>query len=333
MNVKTMNKPYLYFDDIDGQEQYDRSIEDTAPAKFPSQGQLKLLLCELFFLNKLQIHGLLDNSTIVYLGSAPGTHIKWLYDHFIQLGVSLQWILIDGRKHDSILSNLNNVTIVTRFADEQYLRELRKKLRNRRIILISDVRTNKPGKEPSTDDLLNDYTLQNTTISVLRPAASIIKWRCPFPDQWIHEFYIPCGKELLQPFAPSYSAELRIISIHTKTPLQLRLITLEDAHIYENKMFYINNNIRKKIIINFDYPNQNYDIFHMYFLLSNILCHRTFNDTKSKVLFLHQSIFKFLKIPLSVTSKIKNEQIQRDIPFKDTVSKGRDTQRSIRYNK
>ncbi len=329
--ASSMEKPYLYFDELDCELDYDPSTSKEPNKKLNSQGQLKLLIEELFFLSRLQKHGILDGSTILYIGSSPGTHIKYLRDHFLELGVVIKWILIDGRKADPILTGLRNVTLITRFVDEEYLRVLKKQLKGSKIILISDIRCKREGSEPTTDDLLVNYALQNKMLSVLNPIASNLKWRCPFPDQWIKDFYVPRGRELLQPFSPSYSAELRLISIHVNNePIRLRLVTLEDAVKYEKKMFYLNKIVRNRIVLNFNYPNQNYDFFHSYHLLKTVYSNREFIDDKSKVLYFHQSIFKFLKIPFVTTEKIRHEPIQRKIPSEDTVPEDGSGERSVR---
>ncbi|QHG62627.1 poly(A) polymerase small subunit [Cetacean poxvirus 1] len=327
MNTLSLDKPYMYFNEIDGELNYEES--DEFSKKLPFQGQLKLLIEEIYFLSKLQKHGLLDGSTIVYIGSAPGIHIRYLRDHFVGLGVVIKWILIDGRKHDHTLNGLINISLVTKFVDESYLHTIKKQLSNTRIILISDIRSKRGTSEPTTSDLLHNYTLQNIMVSVLKPIASNLKWRCPFPNQWIKEFYIPAGKELLQPFAPKYSAEMRLISIYTGEPIKLTLITKNDAINYEKKMYYLNKNIRDKIIVNFDYPNQEYDFFHMYSLLKSVFTHKEFSNIKTKILYLHQSIFKFLKIPNTNTEKIKHESEQCKISSKNTVSKNRGSKKSV----
>nr|WGO62695.1 poly-A associated protein [Wadden Sea poxvirus] len=333
MNIESMNKPFMYFDEIDNELDYNKEDENKSIKKLPSQGQLKLLLGELFFLSKLQRHGMLDGSTIVYIGSAPGTHIKYLRNHFLNMGLVIKWILIDGRQHDTILIGLRDINIVTRFVDEKYIRILYKQLYPSKIILISDIRSIRGGNEPNTNDLLSNYALQNIIVSILKPIASNLKWRCPFPDQWVNDFYIPNGNELLQPFSPSFSAEMRLITIYTGEPIRLRCITKSDSIKYEKKMYYFNKIIRNKIIINFDYPNQEYDFFHMYFMLRTVYCNKDFQTTKSKVLFLHQSIFRFLKIPIITTERINNEPIQCKIPCKNTLLKSRNSKKSTFNNK
>ncbi|CCD83243.1 poly(A) polymerase and RNA methyltransferase [Squirrelpox virus] len=334
MNAEHMDRPYIYFDQLDGTRDYDSEKEASRKSeRMPSQGQLKLLLGELFFLSKLQRYGLLDGSNIVYVGSAPGTHIRFLRDHFADLGVTLKWTLIDGRRHDGSLRGLRDVTLVTRFADEEYTRSLRRHLRGARVILISDVRSKRGGDEPSTEDLLRDYALQNTIVSILNPAAFSLKWRCPFPGQWVRDFYVPCGKEMLQAFAPPYSAELRILSISTGEPVKLRCINLDTASDYEKKMFFFNDVVRRRVVVNFDYPNQEYDYYHMYYLLRNVFCEKEFPSTKAKVLFLHHKIFKFLNIPLSPTERLRDEPVQRPLPSKDPVPEGGDRARPVRGDK
>ncbi|ABI99061.1 poly(A) polymerase small subunit [Deerpox virus W-1170-84] len=333
MEAISMDKPFMYFDEIDNELEYDPKSAEEKPKKLPYQGQLKLLLCELFFLSKLQRHGILDGATIIYIGSAPGTHIKYIRDHFLSMGLIIKWILIDGRKHDCILEGLRDVQLITKFVDESYIKFLKKKTFPSKIILISDVRSKRGGSEPSTNDLLSNYALQNIMVTILKPVASSLKWRCPFPDQWIKDFYIPYGNEMLQPFAPKYSAELRLISIYSGDPIKLRCITKEDALKYEKKMYYLNKVVRNKIVINFDYSNQEYDFFHMYHMLRTIYSNKPFISIKAKVLYFHQSIFKFLKIPLTYTEKINNEPTQRKISSKNTLSKNRSTKKSLRDNK
>ncbi|ASK51273.1 Poly (A) polymerase small subunit [Eptesipox virus] len=333
MDSITMDKPLMYFNEITGSLDYDPNSSKEVAKKLPYQGQLKLMLSELFFLSKLQRHGMLDGSTILYIGSAPGTHIKYLRDHFISMGIVIKWILIDGRPHDKILNGLRDVTLITKFVDEAFLKSLYKQLYPSKIILISDIRSKRDGAEPSTSDLLSNYALQNMMISILKPIASSLKWRCPFPDQWIQDFYIPHGNELLQPFAPSYSAEMRLISIYTTEPIKLKCITKFDAIKYEKNMFYLNKIVRNTIILNFDYPNQEYDFFHMYYMLKTIYTNKEFVSEKAKVLYLQHSIFKFLKIPISSTEKIQYEPTQRKIFSKNSMSKDRNIKRSVRYHK
>ncbi|ATI21175.1 polymerase small subunit VP39 [Eastern grey kangaroopox virus] len=290
-----LKKPFLYYDELTRERAYDARAERAGAAKFPSQGQLKLLLGELYFLNKLLKRNLLQDAVVVYIGSAPGRHIRYLRDHFYALNVRLRWVLIDGREHDRCLSGLEGVTILQRFVDEPYLHKLRLRFQGENVVLISDIRSMR-GAEPTTDDLLRDYSLQNSMVCILKPMASSLKWRCPFPDQWVRDFYTVCGKEMLQPFAPAYSAELRLLTFYDRAPVRLRCVTLETAHEYEKRMFYLNDIVRRSIVLNFDYPRQEYDFYHMFHLLNTIVCPRKFSSAKKKVLFLQQSIFNYLRI-------------------------------------
>ncbi|AUD40238.1 polyA polymerase small subunit [Flamingopox virus FGPVKD09] len=293
-----MTKPYMFFNELVGEEDYNKALEGSN-TKFQGQGQLKLLLGELYFLNTLiKNKTLCSDTVIVYIGSAPGSHIKFLYHYMDDLKIDLKWILIDGRDHDQSLENLKNVSIIHRFVDEQYLFKLRNMIRkNNKIILISDIRSLR-GKEPTSEDLLHDYALQNQMVSILKPIASSLKWRCPFPDQWIRDFYIPCGDEFLQPFAPPFSAEMRLLSCYSRAPIRLIRIDKNAAIEYEKKMFYLNTKIRPKIVLDFDYPNQKYDYFYMFYILKDIVLptSKEFSTYKQKVIFLQESIFTALNI-------------------------------------
>lgn len=324
-----MDRPLFYFRDIEHTREYDAALESAETHRFASQGQLKLLIGELFFLSKLHQLALLSGSTVVYIGSAPGTHIRFLVDHFKALGASVRWVLVDGRAHDPAL-RMPDVTIVTRFVDGRYLTKLRQSLRDARVVLISDIRSKRGDGEPSTEDLLRDYALQNSMVDILKPVASSLKWRCPFPDQWVRDFYMPCGREMLQPFAPTFSAEMRLIVLSINAPPRLRCITLAAARDYERRMFYLNSVVRRRIIVNFDYPNQEYDFFHMFYLLNTVACSCEFPSPKKKVLFLQQAIFRFLGIRLPSTERIRHEPAQRGVPGKDPVPKGRDQQKPVR---
>ncbi|ARE67766.1 SWPV1-155 [Shearwaterpox virus] len=298
MNIIELSKPFMFYNELVNKQDYDKSVESSCKTKFHGQGQLKLLLGELYFMNILLKNNMLYSDTVViYIGSAPGSHIKFLYNHLESLGIKLKWILIDGRDHDPSLITLKNVTIIQRFVDEQYLFKLHEKLKKEKVILISDIRSLR-GKEPTSEDLLHDYSLQNLMISILKPIASSLKWRCPFPDQWIRDFYIPLGDEFLQPFAPTYSAEMRLLGSYIRGPIRLIKITKDAAVEYEKKMFYLNNKVRKGIVLDFDYPKQEYDFFHMFYILKDLVVSESleFSTDKQKVVFLQDSIFKSLNI-------------------------------------
>ncbi|ABJ08987.1 poly(A) polymerase small subunit [Nile crocodilepox virus] len=288
----SMPKPYLFFSDLSGEEEYSADYEQR---RFRSQGQLKLLLGELYFLDQLSKAGTLSGSpTVVYIGSAPGTHIRYLRDHFAKLGYELRWVLIDGREHDASLRGLPDVELVTRFVNEAYLHRLRAKLGDRAVVLISDIRAVRDG-EPRTEDMLEDYRLQNKMVEVLKPVAFSLKWRCPFPDQWTKDFVVIKGAEFLQPFRPSYSTEMRLLSLNGR-PLTIRHVTLDAAKEYERKLFYLNHRVRRCTVLSFDFYNQGYDYFHAYWLLKDLSYPAVFQSEKIKAAFLLQEIFDFLGI-------------------------------------
>ncbi|ALA62471.1 poly(A) polymerase small subunit PAPS [Turkeypox virus] len=298
MNILDAERPFMFYNELTCKQDYNKNIESSCKNKFPCQGQLKLLIGEIYFLNRLIKEDILcSNTVIIYIGSAPGNHIKFLHNYLNSINIYPKWILIDGRDHEASLEGLKDVTIVQRFVDEPYLFKLRNITKKDKVVLISDIRSLR-GKEPTTEDLLHDYALQNMMISILAPVASSLKWRCPFPEQWLDDFYIPYGEEFLQPFAPTFSAEMRILGIYVKAPIRLLRINKDIALEYEKKMFYLNNIIRRSIVLDFDYPIQDYDFFHMFHILKDIVIPESlqFLTDKQKVIFLQDSIFKSLNI-------------------------------------
>lgn len=124
MDVVSLDKPFMYFEEIDNELDYEPESANEV-AKTAVSRTVKTITRRIIFLSKLQRHGILDGATVVYIGSAPGTHIRYLRDHFYNLGMIIKWMLIDGRHHDPILNGLRDVTLVTRFVDEEYLRSIK----------------------------------------------------------------------------------------------------------------------------------------------------------------------------------------------------------------
>lgn len=206
-------------------------------------GQNKLFIYEALFLTLvLDYIKSFKNYIILYIGSAPGTHIVDLVSLFKQYG-NPEWHFYDDLPHDETLVNISidskKINIFNKyFGKDDYI-----KYTNKNIILISDIRTNVKGKEPTTANLINDYKIQNDVLVKLSPKFSSLKYRCPFPDDFnINSITKPNGVEILQTKTPEYSAELRIF---TSSGNGFKDVFIQDALEYEEKMFYYNKVIRK----------------------------------------------------------------------------------------
>jgi Poly A polymerase regulatory subunit len=136
---------------------------------------------------------------------------------------------------------------------------------------ISDIRTNMTGVETTDADMIWNLAQQYNWIQELKPKRSMLKFRHPFYTQERDEFdkviatakndlefahaidfvanyksrklIYPRGRIMLQPWAPNTSAETRLVIE------QADLATLHnygDGVEYEEKMFYLNTNIRQR---------------------------------------------------------------------------------------
>ena len=157
-NNSTLNTNFFNFNDIENivyndllSLPYNKDINDTSNITQFHWGQRKLLLSELQFfnhINKTLKAKTTKKYTIIYIGAAPGNHIKIL----LELFDNLNFILIDSRKFNkNIIQEANNKTKSSRYI--KIMKELltvdgATKLREKLIangeepIVISDIRNN-----------------------------------------------------------------------------------------------------------------------------------------------------------------------------------------------
>ena len=92
-------------------------------------------------------------------------------------------------------------------------------------------------EEPTTEDLLRDYKLQNDLVLALQPRTAFLKWRYPFPDKKEFSFSRVSSnteEEQLQAFAKVSSSELRLF---LKGPVyKLKTVTYADMISAEKRM-------------------------------------------------------------------------------------------------
>lgn len=211
-------------------------------------GQRKLLLVEIEFLINYAIN---DNETIVYAGSAPGSHILYLSNLF----PNFKWILIDPTDFDSKLLTSTQITVL----QEYFTDELAKSFNGKNVLFISDIRTADWHQMNETENELyikKDTYLQLNWVQLMKPKKAMIKLRLPYPGilksttkiKNMHNqsntdeisMELPFGDILFQPWAPPTSTETRLII------LDLNQETTYNYQIYEEQLFYHNNQTRKK---------------------------------------------------------------------------------------
>jgi hypothetical protein len=187
-------------------------------------GQLKLMLSEIQFLSE---YGHLSN-TIVYAGSAPGTHIKFLSKMFPKH----KFILWDPRAFD-----VSGPMIETH--EEFFTDEVAQTYAGKDVLFVSDIRTG-----DSEDVKCNfegrvsiDMEWQMTWHKIIRPSMGMYKFRLPYESG--KTSYMD-GVLQLQVFAPISTTELRLI-----VPQDMKL-TMYDNDTVEEQMYHFNSFVRPK---------------------------------------------------------------------------------------
>jgi len=189
-------------------------------------GQRKLLFSEIEFLTLYHQFG----DIVVYAGSALGEHILILADMFPKL----HFILVDPRKFNEDLIDVPNITLISGYLNKESAKEIKQKHNNKKILLISDIRTGLDvGKAdfPSDEEVYADMKLQQSFYELLDPEWSMFKFRLPWEAKTMS--YME-GEIYLQIFAAEQSSETRLIvgkNAKKKT---------YNAVKYDNQLYYFN---------------------------------------------------------------------------------------------
>lgn len=146
-------------------------------------GQLKLLVGEMEFLSVCRTRDLCDGAYVVYIGAAPGEHIRLLIDMFPEVA---KWILIDPApskvKHVKAEVIRNNAT-------DSLIRGIRTRLAGKRVLYISDIRT-----KPEEVTVASEMMAQARWGVHLRPEAMFLKLRFPYVER--DSTFVPLGRDL-----------------------------------------------------------------------------------------------------------------------------------------
>jgi cap2 methyltransferase len=212
-------------------------------------GQRKLLLSEILFLTKV-LDSKNDDKTVVYVGSAKGTHIKIL----VKMFPNLKFELYDPNDYDDILYSISNIKIYQQFFTD----EDAKKYKNQNVIFISDIRTVPANMKQATEkftydfqiEVLKNQDMQKKWVEIINPYYSMLKFKCPYPEvgKPLLYKYIK-GEVFKQVWAPVTSAETRLLI------KQKDNYTLQDYDIikHERQLAYFN------LARQYDFSNEKVD--------------------------------------------------------------------------
>jgi len=217
-------------------------------------GQRKLLLSEIELLTLFYQSETFKKQPdkvvyMVYAGSAPGTHIRYLWKLFPEV----YFVLYDPRDFDTVLTDRPTKHIQTHvqlFLDETAQEWQASDHPDKHVLLVSDIRT--ADTETMESDEIEDHIRQDNQwqkqwYQIMDPAAAMFKFRLPWDEK---STTYPIGDIHLQIFPPLTSTETRLIVWqpnapekeydHKKYEEQLfRFNTVERSFEYDNPLKHI----------------------------------------------------------------------------------------------
>ena len=205
-------------------------------------GQLKLMITELLFLS-LYADDTID--TVIYAGAAPGQHIYPLSKMFSHL----KFHLYDSAPFDKRLDTTENVEIFTSYFTDKDIDNYNKQGGN--YLFISDIRNlsydrNKINMRLNQEMIWKDMTDQQQWLSRLNFKHASLKFRLPFPEDFVIEKYgtevdYLDGMLIKQPYTGSFSTECRLFVNGENIKFRTW-----DLKTFEQKMFHHNKVIRQQ---------------------------------------------------------------------------------------
>lgn len=202
-----------------------RSNEST---KISENGQRKLALGEIYFFTR---YISVNNTVVLYIGSAPGDHIGMIAKRF----PTVTFVLYDPRNFHKSLYKFSNIIIKQQlFLDEDCSTfmemDCMKDCTN--LLMISDIRTWEAGTIPTEKNVYDDMSLQRNILEKIKPQHSFLKFRLNYVREGVDPNYEYLdGEIILQTWAPKGSTETRLIVGEIKPKIY-------NIHEYDEKMYY-----------------------------------------------------------------------------------------------
>jgi SAM-dependent methyltransferase len=297
-------------------------------------GQRKLLLSEIEFLTlfyKSDTYRKTPENPIyvIYAGSSPGAHIKYLWTLFPEVF----FVLYDPREFDPSITgkfSANHIhTHVQLFLDETASDWQSVDHQDKHVLLVSDIRTAEP--ETMTSDeverhIYQDNQMQKQWWYIMEPAMAMFKFRLPW-DEKTTEY--PEGDIYLQIFPPLSSTESRLIVHDPKSPMKkydhkeyeermCRFNTVERSQEYNNILEDIQLEKKEGLTNQYDCAGE-IQVLENYILLMNPGISRS--DTITTILEMSKTISKNLSKKRTLKSDQPLKKYYRDIVQKLKILK------------
>lgn len=228
-------------------------------------GQRKLLISEIEFLTIIGRTALI-NSTIVYAGAAPGTHIHLLSKLF----PSVKLILVDPAPFK--IRESDSIAILNTFFTDDLATQLSASHKN--LYFICDIRTadlSIDTPEESERRIITDMNDQMRWHTLLKSQRSMLKFRLPWDSQTTT--YL-AGRIYFPVWGNQTTTEARLI-----TDPDPSATATYDHQLYESQMFYFNTITRHSLYshhITGEGLDHCYDCRAEIHILTNYLTHFAF---------------------------------------------------------
>lgn len=225
--------------------------EDNITRSVCHWGQRKLFLSELHFLSRFSEEG----DTVIYIGAAPGRHIRFLAELFDDVNFHLY----DRSPFDPVLLSQPNIVLRNTYFDTEtiydYIEDEENQYSNEegesRLLFISDIRTADTTNEErhiSELKIAEDMRLQRVLYEDLNPRKAHLKFRLPYLHvennpvlNGATTFNYLDGEVMLQPFGRRKSTETRLIPHGPGQYIDWDLQLYSNAmytHNYKNRVSY-----------------------------------------------------------------------------------------------
>ena len=173
-------------------------------------GQRKLLLSEIQLITEYYKNNTI-HPVVLYVGSAPGTHLITLSIMF----PNVYFILYDGANFDPILKNYPNVYDIhegeSGFVTTDTIKTIKSKLNPNNLLFISDIRLGDKDKIKFENAVMKDMENQQEWIEILKPKMSLLKFRISYNMKHDDKLKYTKGDILYGVWPPGTSGETRLL--------------------------------------------------------------------------------------------------------------------------